>query len=187
MRADADEVARRRARASPGSQTTLSLAVWAAPHSIDDAPRELALAGERLGRRREPEARDLGDDPAALLALPLGRVLFLELGEVRLHLLLHAGDPAGPGLGDRRRGLLRGEDRQVGECLRAAVVVEVGVGDERAARPGRRAPAAAAQVARRPGREAAVDDEGPAAEVGDARVADAGAGRRARRLPRRAV
>ena len=175
VRADADEVPGEEHAVAGQPHDRVARRVGGTALDRRSAP-ELALAGERLRRERELQARDLGDDSAALLALPLGRVLFLQFGQVRLHLLLHAGDAAGPGLGDRRRGRLRRQDRDVRKRLRAAVVVEVGVGDEQPLGRGGELLRRGAQVSRCPGREAAVDDEGAAAEVGDARVADAGAG-----------
>ena len=175
VRADADQVAGEEHAVAGQPHDRVARRVGGTALDRRRAP-ELALAGERLRRGRELQARDLGDDPAALLALPLGCVLFLQFCEVRRHLLLHAGDAAGPGLGDRRRGRPRGQNRDVRECLRAAVMVEVGVGDEEPLDRAGELSRSGAQVSRRPGREAAVDDEGAAFEVGDAGVADAGAG-----------
>ena len=151
-RVDADEVAGEE-HALGGDPDDRVAGGVAAPHSIATAsprsrsPANVSVGGvsSRSGRRRRSPA---------LLLLRLRRALLLELVEVGLHLLLQVGDAAGADLADRLRGLLGGEDREVGERLRAAVVVEVGVRDEQALdaarlRRGGRGP-------RR--REAAVDD-----------------------------
>ena len=120
-----------------------------------DRAAEVALAREGLGRRSQLEARYLRDDPAALLALPLRSALRLELVEVvAICSRMPATRPRG--LADRLRRLLGGEDRDVGEGLRTAVVVEVGVCDEEALE----LTCSRAEVAAGGGREAAVDDEG---------------------------
>ena len=103
------------------------------------------------------------------------RLVVLELGQVGLHLLLHPGHPSGADLADRLRGLLGGEDREVGERLRAAVVVEVGVRDEQALD----ATDVGAKLAAGRGHEAAVDRE----RAGDPGVADRRRRCRARRPP----